>query len=157
MKFARVRRRRVLGVDLTPMIDVTLQLIIFFMLTNQFGELARTEIELPREPGDPNAEPGAADLTVDIAPAAGGGAVYLVDAAPVSLDDVSAFIAREAQLRGGDPSGIVVLVRPERTLPAAHLNRLVERLVALGVRQWRIGTVDPNDIAQPPPAGGGAG
>lgn len=126
-----------LSVDLTSMIDVVFQLIIFFMFTSQFGELRRTEIDLPREKGDEaqlRQEPAMiVDLTID--------GTYLVESKPTSLLEIE----RLARLGVGgenpaDPFD--VLVRPDRNAPAVHLDRLLMRLANVGVHRWKLATVD---------------
>ena len=48
MKFGRKKKTGLLEADLTPMIDVTFQLIAFFMLIINFSEVDRSEeIMLP--------------------------------------------------------------------------------------------------------------
>lgn len=131
-----VRRRavRVRGFDLTPMIDVVLQLIIFFMVTSQFGRIARTTVELPREPGEKAAET-IPSLVIDITREGS----FVVDSRPLAFDRVVALVEREAA-RHGNPDTMIVLVRPDRGASAGSLNRLAEELARLGVRRWSIAT-----------------
>ena len=52
MNFQR-EQSRTAAFDLTPMIDVVLQLIIiFFMYTTQFAQVMRSELDLPQETGE---------------------------------------------------------------------------------------------------------
>ena len=39
-------------VDMTPMIDVAFQLIIFFMTVSQMSDAATEPLQLPRQPGE---------------------------------------------------------------------------------------------------------
>lgn len=143
MKLRRPHEDRIRAFDLTPMIDVVLQLIIFFMFTSQFGELARTEIDLPRETGQ-EAEAEKASLVIDLT----GTGEILVEREPMTLEGVAFLIESEIR-RAGDAEMVSVRVRPDRACRAAHLNRLMNRLAQLGVRRWSIGTIDE-------PVGGGA-
>ena len=52
------------GMDMTPMIDVVFQLIIFFMTVSQQSHLVATELELPRMAGAIDQAP--ATLTINI-------------------------------------------------------------------------------------------
>lgn len=129
--------RHILGVDLTPMIDVVLLLMIFFMLTSRFGDLRRTEIDLPRQPGERRTSRGEPALIVDL----DGRGRILVDSREVSLVEL------ERLARGGlaaetpdEPFG--VLVRPDRNAPARDLDRVLLRLAAVGVQRWELGTAE---------------
>jgi biopolymer transport protein ExbD len=130
----RRSRARVRGFDLTPMIDVVLQLIIFFMFTSQFGQISRTSVDLPIEPGEklPETRPS---LVIDISKEGG----YTVDARPMAFDRVVALVEREAE-RSGGAAGVVILVRPDRAASAGALNRLADELARIGVRRWSIAT-----------------
>jgi biopolymer transport protein ExbD len=125
-------------VDLTPMIDVVLQLIIFFMLTSSFGDLRRTEIDLPREPGEQAGARREPALIIDIT----GDGRTLVDSREVSITELER-LARSGLAGAGDAEPFDVLIRPDRNAPAAHLDRVLNRLAATGVDRWKLGTVDP--------------
>lgn len=126
-----------LSVDLTPMIDVVFQLIIFFMFTSQFGELRRTDIDLPKEQGEEEVEKQQAvmiiDLTID--------GRYLFESKPTSLIEIERIAATGI---ANQPDGVPfdVLVRPDRSAPAVHLDRLLMRLSGVGVKRWKLATVD---------------
>lgn len=130
----RIRHRPTRGFDLTPMIDVVLQLIIFFMFTSQFGQISRTPVDLPVEPGEGAAE-AHPSLVVDITEAG----AYVVDAKPLTFDRVVALVENEIA-RSGGAQRVVVLVRPDRHATAAALNRLAEELARRGVRRWSMAT-----------------
>ncbi len=126
-----------LSVDLTAMIDVVFQLIIFFMFTSQFGELRRTEIDLPREQGEQEPEKIESAMIIDIT-AVGD---YLFESKPVSVLEIERLAARGIATQ--DPSKpFDVLVRPDRNAPAVHLDRLLMRLSQVGVQRWKLATVE---------------
>ncbi|MEZ6242829.1 MAG: biopolymer transporter ExbD [Phycisphaerales bacterium] len=145
MKFAPAQSERLRGFDLTPMIDVVLQLIIFFMFTSQFGELSRTQVELPREKGQEE-RLEKATLTVDLT--ATGELIF--ESEPISLESFARIAKIEIE-RYGDANLVTVRVRPDRRCLAAHLNRVMERLSRAGVSKWAIGTMDP--LSAPPEDG----
>jgi len=131
---AKPRKTRIRAFDLTPMIDVVLQLIIFFMFTSQFGQVSRTDVDLPREQGE-KAENARPSLVIDITRQG----AYVIDARPMPFDRVVAVVEREIA-RHGSAGSVTVLVRPDRTATAGALNRLADQLARLGVRRWSIGT-----------------
>ncbi len=130
--------RHMLTVDLTPMIDVVLQLIIFFMLTSKFGDLRRTEIDLPRQPGERETAKREPALIIDIA----GGGRFLVDSREVSLVELER-LARAGVAGASEGQPFDVLIRPDRNAPARELDSVLARLAAVGVQRWRLGTVEP--------------
>jgi biopolymer transport protein ExbD len=116
------------------MIDVVLQLIIFFLVTSQISSQVRTPLPLPEQPGaedQPQTETGGivVDLLAD--------GSLRIDGESVSLDVFSAMLGSES---GTVPS---VLIRPERDAPAAHLNRLTRRLAEAGITTYRMAVTPP--------------
>lgn len=129
--------RHMLSVDLTAMIDVVFQLIIFFMFTSQFGELRRTEIDLPRENGEEDPQRLEPAMIIDL----GGDGQYFVESKPVSILEIERIAA--TGIASQDPAQpFDVLVRPDRNAPAAHLDRLLLRLSQVGVQRWKLATVE---------------
>lgn len=138
MRMVRTSRPRVLAFNLTPMIDVVLQLIIFFMFTSQFGQITQTEVELPLEPGEKSAVEDPPSFAIDIE--ADGSLV--LEGRVVSRAQFLRLVDAEIGRSGGADT-VTILVRPDRSLPAQHLNSLALDLRERGVRRWRIGTTDP--------------
>ncbi|MEM7623368.1 MAG: biopolymer transporter ExbD [Planctomycetota bacterium] len=122
---------------MTPMIDVVLQLIIFFMFTSQFGQIARTEVDLPREPGDEEPVPNRPDFVIDLEQDGS----FRLEGGPMTFNGLVRVITREAERRE-NPGEIRVLIRPDRSAAAGPLNALAEALAGAGIRRWSIGTRD---------------
>lgn len=135
MNLSPQRKRRVPGFDLTPMIDVVFQLIIFFMYTAQFSQISRTAIDLPEQAGE-RAELAAAAIVVDL----NAEGVFLVEQEAVTLDDLLARLQAEVRRVGAE--NVELLVRADRNSPAAHINQLAERLSETGIRSWKLGTIE---------------
>lgn len=136
--------RHLLTLDLTPMIDVVFQLIIFFMFTSHFGQMMRTEINLPREKGDEREVQQQPAMIIDIQ---ADGSCY-VESRETSLNEIER-LARNgiAASKTGGPS-FDVLIRPDQTAPASELDRVLTRLSAIGVVDWKIGTIVPDGGGQ---------
>ena len=126
-----------LSVDLTPMIDVVFQLIIFFMFTSQFGELRRTEIDLPREQGDEESEKAKPAMIIDLT----GEGLYYFESKVTSLLEIER-VAKLGIASQSDGEPFDVLIRPDRNAPAVYLDRLLLRLSNVGVQRWKIATID---------------
>ncbi|GJM19875.1 MAG: hypothetical protein DHS20C14_20880 [Phycisphaeraceae bacterium] len=144
MRFTVDKKTRVRGFDLTPMIDVVLQLVIFFLFTAQFGELARTEIDLPNEPGEQAETTEQPTFIIDIDAQ---GELYL-QSDPISLEAFVSLVSREIE-RAGSAEHISIRVRPDRLSRAADLNALTRRVAELGVARWSLATVAPDGRATP--------
>jgi biopolymer transport protein ExbD len=129
-----------LALDLTPMIDVVFQLIIFFMFTSHFGQMMRTEIDLPREKGDEREIQQQPAMIIDIQT----DGTYFVESRETSLNEIER-LARNgiAESKSGGPA-FDVLIRPDQTAPASDLDRVLTRLSAIGVVDWKIGTIAPD-------------
>ena len=53
MKFqSATHRSRTLETDMTPMIDIVFQLLLFFLTTTQLASMAKVKLDLPRERGE---------------------------------------------------------------------------------------------------------
>ncbi len=137
MKQRTAKPRHMIDVDLTAMIDVVFQLIIFFMFTSHFGELRRTEIDLPREQGDGERTRRQPAMIIDLT----GDGRYLVGSRETSLLEIERLAAQGSAASAPDDP-FDVLIRPDRHAPAAHLDRLLLRLSTTGVRRWKLATTD---------------
>ena len=131
--------RRPLGFDMTPMIDVVLQLIIFFLFTSQLSQVMRSPIDLPEEKGDEAELVTPGTIVIDVT----GDGMYLVEGETRSLEDVVRLVSLEQQHAESTGMGLDLLIRADRKGPAAHINRLANRLASVGVRQWKLGTTVP--------------
>lgn len=143
MKFSRVAYRPDASFDLTPMIDVILLLIVFFMLSSQFSRTEQLQVELPREEGDEAAgEERPSELILDLTRNGG----LFVRSRPVELSELPRILGvTEAELGGVKPE---VIVRADRLGRAEHLNRLATELARHGISGWKLATV---------PGSGGSG
>lgn len=130
------------GFDMTPMIDVVMLLIIFFLVTSQFSQSIRTPLELPRQDGQQlEDQDNSGDIVVDLL---ADGSIRL-EGEELSMDAFLAMV--KAELLHGDPS-MEVLIRPDRSGRALHLNQLCSKLSQTGVRAYRIATT-PVDRGTP--------
>jgi biopolymer transport protein ExbD len=139
MILGRATRERAFGLDMTPMIDVVLQLIIFFLFTSQLSQVIRTPIDLPTERGDDLAAVGAGGVVIDVT----GEGAYLVEGEARSLEDVVRLVALEQEHAKATGTPIDLLIRADRSAAALHVNVLANRLAGVGVRQWKLGTTLP--------------
>ena len=96
--------------------------------------MTRSPVDLPKERGEDVATSQGA-IVIDI----NEDGEYMVERDLVSLSQIELLVNVEMSRVGG-PAGVEVLVRPDRTVPAARINELARRLGAMGVRNWQLGT-----------------
>lgn len=128
-----------ISVDLTPMIDVVFQLIIFFMFTSQFGELRRTEVDLPREQGEEETTRQQAAMIIDLTREG----TYRFESEDTSLLEIER-IAAIGVANQSEGAPFDVLIRPDRNASVVYLDRLLLRLSSVGVQKWKLATVEPD-------------
>ncbi len=123
------------GFDMTPMIDVVLLLIIFFMVTSQFSEMVRSEVNLPQLEGDDSLADQQRVLVLDI-DASG---ALLVESKPATREQIRERLLTEID-NVAEPADVRVLLRADRDAPSGAVNRLARDLTAMGINTWRVGT-----------------
>ncbi len=142
MKFERGDKRKVKAeLDLTPLIDVVFQLLIFFMISATFVVQSSIQIEVPE------AEGGAAleqkDLSITIAYGEGGpdgkGPVYLNSIALNTWGELSRKLA-EAHTERKD---VMVLIRPDARVPTERLVKVLGIASSVGIERYGIAARPP--------------
>lgn len=133
-------RERQLPVDMTPMIDIVFQLLIFFLVTAQLSQHSRADLELPQEAGETIEETMEAGMIVNVL--ASGDIEIAGDL--VTIDDFDR-TARALVAEAGDSiSTLRPMVRADRRAPTAALNRVLSTLQKAGVPSVRIATAPRN-------------
>jgi biopolymer transport protein ExbD len=143
MKFAHHKRSRVMQLDMTPMIDIVFQLLIFFLTTAQMAQMSRAELDLPPERGEEERSREQAGLVVNVTAA---GEIVIGDET-ISLGELEAMAVK----RASDPehaakgtSGFRPLVRADTNAPAERLNGVLQALERAGVSAVRLATNPPS-------------
>lgn len=163
------RKHRVLeevGIDLTPMIDVIFQLIIFFMVVTQITTQENVNLRLPDALTANEEEKGAQKIfTVHIAPTDQGradkdlpeeyGWFCYGEAKPRTADEMKNILKDEAKrvdperkLEGIDANNIsqnMIYIRCDARAPTEHFARLLELMVEARMYKIKVGIM--KDIA----------
>ena len=118
----------VLEGDLTPMIDMTFQLIAFFMVlinftqTEQNERVQLPESELAKPPEGPLESPITLHLTT--------GSTVIIGDAEVPISALSPFLVREANalknVQGKSVSDATVIIRADRYAPTGTVQELIK-------------------------------
>jgi len=126
---------RSVAVDMTPMIDIVFQLLIFFLVTAQMAQQTRAQLDLPIEKGEELPEGDRAGLTINVL---ADGSIVVNDEvlSPEALDRA----VDEAIARVGSPEDVRPLLRVDRNCDATKLNAVFARLSSRGVAAIRLAT-----------------
>jgi len=143
--------------DLTPMIDVVLLLIIFFMMTAQFAASEGTNVSLPEQPGHAGEKSTGSSMVVDI----DRNGQFSLWGSPISNDGlINAAILSHPP---GSKNQTRVLLRADKDCPATVLQNIAAQLSQVGIRAVSLATqsdgaqaqVGPADTSPLPSSGGG--
>lgn len=121
---------------MTPMIDVVLQLIIFFVYTSQYAELARVDLELPEQRGEELAAEESSLLVLSVDET---GAVFIAGT-PIESGMLASSVSPELDRRGGADQ-TRVLIRVDQRAAAGSLDQVIVVLNELGVSDWALATL----------------
>ena len=113
--------------DMTPMIDMTFQLIAFFMVLINFSEADQNEkIKLPKsELAKPADKPPASPITLQMTEA--GNVILGTDEVP--LGELRPLLVRERQLleaRKEDPSKATIIIRGDKNAKTGRVQELIK-------------------------------
>jgi len=124
------------GIDLVPLIDVILVLVIFFVVTATFDARSVLKVELPRAAGE-QAQPER-----PLAVLVNADGRYFVDDREVLRDDVDSLKATLADVAGSDRERTVLLRADART-PHQAVVTAYDALGQLGFKRVMIATAPP--------------
>ncbi len=129
----RIKVRDEAQFDLTPMIDITLLLLTFFVMGSQFAQAMRRPMDLPRQPGETARADSERSVVVDLL---ADGSVRFADGAAVSVSQLASALALDSKR----PGGLELTIRADRGAPARVLNALAAELARVGITRWSLAT-----------------
>lgn len=140
MKFRKKNESGILEADLTPMIDVTFQLIAFFMLIINFSEVDRAEeILLPAHQlaRPPETRPEY-QVILNLIP---DGSVKFAGQKIDKIEFLTGLLNREisaAQLDGVPPGDIAVIIRSHQDTPTGLVQKLITKCQSLELENFSL-------------------
>jgi biopolymer transport protein ExbD len=128
------------GINVTPLVDVTLVLLIVFMVTAKIIVSQGMPMDLPKAAsGEEVQNVFSIELTTD-------GKVR-VDSAPVANDDAIAELAKQAKARNKD---LRVVIRADKKVEHGRVIRVLDILKQAGLAKFAFGVAPvARDDAQP--------
>ena len=128
MNFGRGRSREEPEINLIPMIDVLLVILIFLMVTTTYSKFSELQVNLPSAAVDP-----AVDRPIEIAVSVGADGRYAIDGTAVAFRDAPAFAQALARGAQGRREPTVVVYADAGASHQAVVNVLeAARLAGLG-------------------------
>jgi len=132
LKLSKRNRRGGLLMNMTPMIDVTFLLLIFFMTVNQVSAVNKETLELPKLKGSSDQDEAAITINIDQS------GVIRVTGQERSLAQLVTLVSEELAKVGEDPMRLSVALRTDRRGTCRTVNEVVDALTKLGVYKVRI-------------------
>ena len=137
----KARHRIKAGLDLTPLITVVFNLILFFMLSSTFVVQSSIQIQTPIAQGSTRLE--AKDVSVTLQFGDGGpegrGRIYVNNEEVLTWDALSQRLAEEVRKR----PNAVVLIRPDARVETGRLINALSIASSAGVQFYAIATEPP--------------
>lgn len=135
MRAPTMRARGDLGFNMTPMIDVVFQLIIFFLVSSHLAR-QETQLELNLPDAASGERPGDEDIRrviVNVLPNAGGQPQIQVGARLVPPDEIQRLVDFEARHAQGK---LEVRIRSDRRVPYRTVEPILIACARAGV--WKV-------------------
>lgn len=137
------KRRAIPTLDLTPMIDVVLLLIVFFMLSSTFVVQTSIQIEMPQAEGATQLE--KKDITVTLAHDGAGfdgqGRIYVDDVEMSSMVELTDTLAER---KTANPD-VMLLLRSDARTPTGRLVEVMGIANSVGITKYGIGAEPPGE------------
>ena len=143
MRFRR-KRNEILEGDLTPMIDMTFQLIAFFMLVINFSEVELSEeINLPMsELARPPEEAPPFKITLNLKE---DGSIKYYDQLIAGIDVIKPVLVREIRQANSDgvpTSDVVVIIRADMDARTGDVQRLMNKCKAEQLENFSLRVIE---------------
>lgn len=128
MNFQRGHTRDEPEINLIPMIDVLLVILIFLMVTTSYAKLSELQINLPQAGGEATA-PAAKPINISVDAAEH----YAIDTHGLNFTGVNALAAALTQAAGGQADPTIVINADAKTPHQAVINIMeAARLAGFG-------------------------
>lgn len=107
---------------MTPMIDVTFLLLIFFMTVNQVSKMNAEALDLPVQKGSEDQSESTIIINVDR------NGLIKVSGSVLTLGQLAAIVATEIKSNGDDPSRVKITLRADRNGRCRAVNEIMTLL-----------------------------
>jgi biopolymer transport protein ExbD len=132
MRISKRQHRGGLDVNMTPMIDVTFLLLIFFMTVHAVSKSNRENVALPK--GHGSQDQTESPLTININQEG----EIIVSSNTISLPQLVTVVTAELEKVDGEPTRLKAVLRADRRGNCRSVNEVVKLLERLGIQSVRI-------------------
>ena len=139
MRLSKHRRKTSAAMDMTPMIDITFQLMIFFMTCTQISQVNKEkEVELPqlKEQGSTEQQENVT-ITINVNESG----EIKVSGRQMTVTELIASVGDELAAVENEPTRIHVVLRADRRGNSRTVNEVVTALAKLNIHHVRIAVV----------------
>lgn len=133
MKLTRTKRDHSVAFNLTPMIDIVFLLIIFFMTVSQITRVIDQPMPLPNVISG-TSEKAPASVTINVNELG----QIIVAGKQFSLEKTVQILSDKLNQLGNDSERLKIELRCDKRCPSQHINRIIEKLSAMGINAVRI-------------------
>ncbi len=135
MRFRKERHAHGIEFSMTSMVDVISNVVIYFLIVQQFSQLEVADVRLP-EADQARAEPAPTPTRVIVNVQADGR--MIVSGSELDLDLLSGLLRSEKERAraAGRPGEVNLLVRADGAVPYARVQALMAEAAALDI--WRV-------------------
>jgi biopolymer transport protein ExbD len=137
MRLSKHRHQTIAEMNMTPMIDVTFQLIIFFMACSQVSKINEERMELPKQQGSQDQPPTSITVNVNQE------GQIIVSARRLSAVELVSLMADEIARQGGDTSRVHIVLRADARGTSRTVNEVVRSLAKIQLTRIRIAVEVP--------------
>lgn len=133
MKLTKTKRDHGVAFNITPMIDIVFLLIIFFMTFSQITRVIDQPMPLPIVTTGTTVKPPAS-VTININQRG----EIIVAGKQFSLEKTAQLLSDRLTQMENDTNRLKIELRCDKRCPSQHVNRIIEKLSALGITFVRI-------------------
>lgn len=132
MRLAKHHPRQILGVNLTPLIDIVFLLIIFFMTVSQITRVSQEKLQLPAVPSGEEVDE-ISSLIIVVRETG----TFEVNSEVKTLDEIARDLRQVLSSVASDKKPRVI-IKIDRRARSDSYNRLLRELKTLGISGIRI-------------------
>ena len=137
MRLSKHKRPTRAQMNMTPMIDITFLLIIFFMTVTQVSEINKEQLKLPELEGSDDQLESNITINVDQT------GQVIVSGNRVSVPELIYMVGQEMKRVGNDPSRLKIVIRADERGISKTVNEIVTAMAGFQISRVRIAVQVP--------------
>ena len=123
--------------NMTPMIDITFLLIIFFMTVTQVSEINKEQLQLPELAGSDDQLESNITINVDQT------GQVIVSGNKVTVPELIIMVGEELKKVGNDPRRLKIVIRADERGTSKTVNEIVTAMAGFQISRVRIAVQVP--------------